>query len=400
MNEPKRIDLYLTIVALLTLFGTALQTVLLIAGYDPQLTLYDRGMPSYLIPLVVLAIVFLSAVFSRTLSGGKLRFIGKPTFENHDADGFDDGDDSDTLARSLDLGPILLKIGALLLLIGAVLSGILLFYGDFPGDHAKDLWLSISNGSTESSVKLAGKLLQFSAYAGILAAVFPAVLLITGRGVPLSALAAVIWLLLLNLSVYFDNGAVLNDPCRSLEILGLSAAALWLICEIKRMLGGAGRRGYTFLSLSAFGILCISAVSRLIATAAGRLSFTSRTLVPVALLGIAIMIAGRLDQLRRTPPAPEEEAETEEDPGEKEKFNLKKEIRRTIYAPDTDLIGLPDGDESEEDSDEEDPFDPEDIGSVDYLPSAPAEIADPSDNLPKEAPAEDEIQAEHEDGAQ
>ncbi len=297
MNNTKRTDLYLTIVSLLTLVGTVVQAILLLHSYDPTLLLYDHGTPAYLIPAVVLVILFLSATVFLTLPGGKLQIPPKATFENHDS------------AHNIDLPSILLKIGALFLLIGAILSGFLLFYGDFPVDHAHDLWQNAANGSTESSVKMAGTLLKYSAFVGILAAVFPALLLIIGKGSPLSALTTVIWLLLLDLSVYFDNSTVLNDPCRSLEILGLSAAILWLLVEIKRLLGSAGRRTYTFLSLSAFGILCISAIPRLIASASGQLNFNSRTLIPVAMLGIAGMIAGRLCGLRNLPdPDPEPEA--------------------------------------------------------------------------------------------
>lgn len=307
MNYTKRTDLYLTIVPLLTLVGTVVQTILLLNYYDPALLLYDRGTPAYLIPVAMLVILILSATVFFTLPGGKLQIAPKPSVENRGS--------ADTPARGVDLAAILLKIGALLLLIGAVLSGILLFYGDFPVDHARDLWQSAANGSADSSVNMAGTLLQYSAYVGILAAVFPAVLLIVGKGSPIAALADVIWLIMMDLSIYFDNSTVLNDPCRSLEILGLSTAILWLLIEVKRMLGKAGRRAYTFLSLTAFGILCITAIPRLIATASGQLDFTSRTLIPVAMLGIAVMIAGRLFSLRNLPatvPDPEPEANNED----------------------------------------------------------------------------------------
>lgn len=307
MNYTKRTDFYLAIVSILTLVSTVVQAILLLTRYDPDLSLYERGTPGFLIPTAILVILLLSATVFFTLPGGKLKLPGKSAFENHDS--------ADAPSRSIDLTAILLKIGALLLIFGAVLSGILLFYGNFSADHARELWVNATKDNAESSIKMAGTLLQCSAYVGILAAIFPAVLLITGRSSPLSALAAVIWLLLLDLSVYFDNSVILNDPCRSLEILGMSAAILWLLSEIKRMLDGAGRRTYSFVSLAAFGILCISAIPQLIATASGRLVFNSRTLIPVALLGIALMIAGRLYSLRSLPdPQPEPETESESDP--------------------------------------------------------------------------------------
>lgn len=315
MKNTNRLDRPLVILAALTLVGTLIQALLLLFSYDPTLSLYNRGTPSYLVVALILLIPILSAALSFTLPGGKLSFAKKRTFDNPESDG--------SSAAPVDPESILVKIGALFLVMGAVLFGFLLFYGNFIGDYARELWQSVANGSADSTVKLAGDLIRFSAYIGSLAAVYPALLLIIGKGRPITALVTVIWLLLLDMSNYCYNGSVINDPCRLLEIVGLSAAILWMLIEIRRMQGRADRRTYTFLSFSAFAVLCISAIPRLIATAAGRLNFTSVTMIPLALFGIATMIAGRLYGLRTvsataepgSEPAPEEAEGTEEDTG-------------------------------------------------------------------------------------
>lgn len=336
--------LLLPFVCLLSVICAAVQTLFLILCYDPAVSLYQRGTPYLILPILFLValIVALAVVLSTPKSGTPLPVPGKKD-------------------SPMGTGP-LTKIGALFLLIGAILSGILLFYGNFLSDHAADLLLQTD--SPTNTVAIAASLTKLSAYAGILAAVYPALLLITGKGDGIFGMITALWLLLLDLSIYFDNSVVLNDPVRLLMLVGLSAAVLWMTADLRLILGRASRRILYFYGIFLLPVLAACSLPMLIVTAMGNLDFTSRTLVWVALFGMALLILGRLTDLRQEElllqaalPVTPEDGESSGavavgDPTEsdsRETFSLKREFRRMMDAPDTDLYGLPDPDGEDED---------------------------------------------------
>ncbi|MGM9680556.1 MAG: hypothetical protein ACI3XR_03525 [Eubacteriales bacterium] len=350
--------LLLPFVCLLSVICAAVQTLFLIFCYDPAVSLYQRGTPYLILPILFLVglIVALAAVLSTPKSGVPLPVPGKKD-------------------SPVGTGP-LTKIGALFLLIGAIFSGILLFYGNFLSDHAADL-LQETHSAT-NTVAIAANLTKLSAYAGILAAVYPALLLITGKGDGIFGMITALWMLLLDLSIYFDNSVLLNDPVRLLMLVGLSAAVLWMTADLRLILGRASRRILYFYGIFLLPVLAACSLPMLIVTAMGIPDFTSRTLVWVALFGMALLILGRLTDLRQEdlrqaalPVAPDgdnpSETSADGDPTEsdnltgsadpdskgesdsREKFSLKREFRRMMDAPDTDLYGLPDPDGEDED---------------------------------------------------
>lgn len=362
-NETLR-KLILPLTCLLSGIGVVIQTLLLVYCYDPIRGLYQSDTPYLILPVVFLvALILAIATFLMTpKSQIPLPVPGKKN-------------------SPLSTGP-LAKIGALFLLIGAILSGILLFYGNFLSDHAADLLFQTD--SPTNTIAIAANLTKISAYLGILAAVYPALLLITGKGDGIFGMITALWMLLLDLSIYFDNTVVLNDPVRLLTLVGLSAAVLWMTADLRLILKRASRRAFRLYGIVLLPILFASSLPMLIATAMGILDFTSRTLLSVALFGVALLILGREIDLtalpdgadqknQETPVTPADSADSEdtansihstdlpdsdgeadsdapatEGDAEKEKFSLKRELRRMMDAPDTDLYSLPDPDDEDE----------------------------------------------------
>lgn len=374
MKYAKRLNLVFAALSALTLIAAVIQTVLYLRFYDPVKTLYLPGAPSYLI-LAALAVLLIGASIGALTAGkGKLpKGMGESAEESGQT------------------GAVLVRVGGLLLLLGAVLSGILLLYGDFPGDHARTLWQAAS--ASDGSVNLAGNLLRLATYAGILAAVWPSLLLILGRHRPGSAALTLIWLLLLDLSIYFDNSAVMNDPIRLSEILGLSAAVIWLCGEIRRGLAGQGRRSALLRGMIAGPILCVCSLPRLIATAAGTLPFTSRTLIPVSLLGLAILIGGRLCQIRRLPDvlpdSDEKESEKAAQSGDPLSPDGADGAAGTVAAGVAEIPEISDGSGDPEFGEPAEPDEPsEPAVSKSGEPADSVDSADPADSADSAAPDE------------
>lgn len=350
--------LILPLTCLLSAVGATVQTLLLIFCYDPTEHLYQQNTPDSVIPLLILLSLplALTAFLTTPKSGTPLPIPGKKD-------------------SPLTTGP-LSKIGALFLLIGAILSGILLFYGNFLSDHAADLLLQTD--SPVNTIAIAANLTKISAYVGILAAVYPALLLITGRGDAIFGMITALWMLLVDLSVYFDNSVVLNDPVRLLNLLGLSAAVLWMTADLRLILGRSSLRALRLYGTFLLPILALTSLPTLIATAMGILDFTSRTLLSVALFGMALLILGRQIDLAALP------VSASPVPAEKEPFSLKRELRRMMDAPDTDLYGLPDPDEDDEDDESGFHEEYEDGETEGSAGNAETEIFDISDLTPKD----------------
>lgn len=275
MKKVSTAKLFLPVLLSVTLLLTALITVLITTCYDSALGLFEPGTPTWLLgilfpPPLLLALFALAA-------SPKKRWI-----------------DADRLRTSP-----LTRVGVLFFLLGVAFVGVTLFYGNFPNDPATTLL-----GCTDSEIhtlRNSAYLLRFAGYTSVLAAVFPAVILIVGRGDTFFGMITVVWLLSYDLSLYFDSATSMNDPRRLLLILSFTAMVFWTLSEIRLCLGKASHRTVRIFGAFALPLTAAGSIPSLIATALGLIPLSSRTLIEIAAFGTTIWILGRLFELANLP---------------------------------------------------------------------------------------------------
>jgi LPXTG-motif cell wall-anchored protein len=318
----------------LTVAAAALLTYQLLTSYDSVLLLFSSGVSSYpVLGLLTLALLASLSIFALFQKGELEPFSQKE--------------------------PLFSRIASLIVLVGLLSTTVLLLFTQTLGDHFVTLSQQVNDNN--QSTHLAAILVRYTAVLAPIAAIQPAILLLTGRVSPYSTMILTTWLLALALAVYFDITTVMNDPARLWLLTGLCMAVFFLLSKTAEAVGKNRPRFLLWVKLVSFSLLFTASLPFLILTAVGKLTFGTQTAYFTLLFGLSLLSISSVYHVKRRkkpclpdsllsdqPQTNQEEPTQQETPSSP----LQKLIFTLENAPDTDLLRSED--EDEEDEEEED----------------------------------------------
>lgn len=266
----------LPIVLALTLIATAIQTFLLVGYYDKSVSLYKHSMPDAFQTIVWV-------LFALTLAAS----IGI----------------SLTIKSGRNVQPKLVSpiswAGASILVPALIAFCVFSLFVNISGDRVPSLISEVSDSSGQiRSMVFATYLAKYGAYLAILAAVFPAVMLITNKANPISAIFTSVWAMTVALRSYFDIDAPMNDPIRLLRIVGFAGAVLAYCLETRGGLQRLTDRLAVILGSIAFFATTVSSVPTIICCVSNRM-FQTDLFGAFALLGTSLITLDRIVSVSR-----------------------------------------------------------------------------------------------------
>lgn len=266
----------LPIVLALTLIATAIQTFLLVVYYDKSDLLYKHCVPD--VPQTILWVLFaltlvISIWLSLTIKSGRN-------------------------VQPKHVSPIAWA-GASILVPALIAFCAFSLFVNITGDRVPALISEVSDSSGQiRSMVFATYLAKYGAYLAILAAVFPAVMLITQKANPTFAIFTSVWSMTVALRSYFDIDTPMNDPLRLLRIVGFAGAVLAFCLETRGGLHRLTDRLAVILGSTAFFATTVSSVPTIICCVANRMIQTD-LFGAFALLGTSLITLDRIAAVSR-----------------------------------------------------------------------------------------------------
>lgn len=266
----------LPIILALTLIATGIQTFLLVGYYDKGASLYKHSVPDALqtVTWVLFALtLILSIALAMTIKSGR------------------------NVQPKL-VSPIAWA-GASILVPSLIAFCVFSLFVNIPGDRVPALISEVleSSGQIRSMV-FATYLAKYGAYLAILAAVFPAVMLITNKANPISAIFTSVWAMTVALRSYFDIDTPMNDPLRLLRIVGFAGAVLAYCLETRGGLRRLTDRLAVILGSIAFFATTVASVPTIICCVTNKMLQTD-LFGALALLGTSFITLDRIAAVSR-----------------------------------------------------------------------------------------------------
>lgn len=271
MNNKSLRKYALPIVLALTLIATGIQTFLLVGYYDKSESLYKHSVPNALqVVIWVLFALTLIASIGLALTIKSRRNV-QPKLVSPIA-----------WAGSAILVPALIAFCAFSLFV------------NISGDRVPLLISEVSDSSGQiRSMVFATYLAKYGAYLAILAAVFPAVMLITSKANPTFSIFTSVWAMTVALRSYFDIDTPMNDPLRLLRIVGAAGAVLAYCLETRGGLRRLTDRLAVILGSIAFFATTVSSIPTIICCLSHKMLQTD-LFTAFALLGTSLITLDRI----------------------------------------------------------------------------------------------------------